>query len=55
MNTLLDLFYRTLLWATRLEIAIAKAQPVRNYDHLAALQRDEADYERALTRLSLNL
>lgn len=55
MKPLLDLFYRALLWATRLEIALARSQPTRNYDHLAALQRDEADYQRALTRLALNL
>jgi hypothetical protein len=52
---LLDLFYRALLWATQLEIALARSQPERNHTHLAALQRDEAEYQRALTRLMLNL
>ena len=52
---LLDMFYRALLWATQLELALAKDAPVRNHDHIATLQRDEAEYQRALTRLMLNL
>lgn len=55
MSTLLDLFYRALLYLTRLEIALALKQPERNYTNLAALQRDESEYERALARLLLNL
>lgn len=51
----MKVFYTLALWMTRLELAIAKAQKVRNYDHIAALQRDEDDYERALSRLTLNL
>lgn len=52
---LLDLFYRALLWATQLELALAKSQPERNHNHIAALQRDESDYQRALARLAINL
>jgi hypothetical protein len=55
VRALLDPFYRVLLWMTQLEIALARSQPERNYTHLAALQRDESDYQRALTRLTLNI
>lgn len=48
-------FYSFLLWATRLEIALAKDAPIRNCERITNLQRDEFDYERALTRLELGL
>ena len=48
-------FYAFLLWATRLELALAKSAPARNQSHIEALQRDESDYERALIRQEFGL
>ena len=45
------LFYSLLLACTRFELAVAKAAPVRNHKHIAALQSDEAEYERELVQL----
>lgn len=48
-------FYRLLLWATRLELAVALSMPTRNHDNIAALQADESDYDKSLLRLELGL
>lgn len=55
MNTLQRAFYLALLWATRFELAVAKSAPERNYQNIAALQRDITEYERALLRLEFEL
>lgn len=49
------IFYAFLLWATRLELAIAKSAPVRNQANINRLQRDESDYQRALIRMEFGL
>ena len=51
----MTLFYRFLLWTTRLELAVARSLPYRNHNRIRVLQADEADYEIALTRLELGL
>lgn len=48
-------FYRFLLWATRLELAVALSLPTRNHDNIAALQADESSYDKSLLRLELGL
>ena len=55
MSTLLRTFYSLMLWATRLELALAVAAPVRNYSQIDVLQRDESEYEQELIQLELNL
>ena len=55
MNALRRWFYLALLWATSFELAVAKAAPERNRENIDALQRDEHDYQRALTRLECGL
>ena len=50
-----NVFYRFLLWATRLELAVALSLPNRNHDRIRALQADESSYDIALTRLELGL
>ena len=49
------LFYTLMLWATRFELSVAKAAPVRNYRNIEALQADESEYQRALIRMELEL
>jgi hypothetical protein len=51
----MKLFYTFLLWATSLELAIAKSAPVRNQRHIEALQKDESDYQAELIQLELNV
>jgi len=48
------LFYATLLWLTRFELAIAKAAPVRNPANITALKADEMKWERELRLWELN-
>lgn len=49
------MFYASLLWATRFELAIALSAPNRNYPHIMTLKRDEEQYVNALVRLELGL
>ena len=55
MKTIMQLFYTALLWATSFELAVAKNAPERNHRNIEALQQDASEYERAITRLELNL
>lgn len=55
MTSLHRAFCATLLWATRLELALALAAPSRNRAHIEALQRDVSDYESALIRMDMVL
>lgn len=55
MSALLQAFYSVLIWLTRFELAVAMNAPERNRDHIAGLQQDISDYERALIRLELNV
>jgi hypothetical protein len=48
------LFYATLLWLTRFELAIAKKAPVRNPANIAALKVDEMKWERELRLYEVN-
>ncbi len=47
-------FYATILWLTRLDLAIAKAAPVRNSDYIEALKEDEMKWELALKLWEVN-
>ena len=51
----MKLFYALLLWATRFELAVAKAAPARNYANIAKLQRDESEYEGSIVRIECGL
>ena len=51
----MSLFYRVLLWMTQLELARAKAAPVRNQAYIETLQREESDYSREVISRSFSL
>jgi len=55
MSTLLQALYTALLWATRIELAVAMNAPERNRQHITGLQQDISEYERALIQLQLNV
>ena len=47
-------FYALMLYATRFELAIAKAAPVRNPNYIAALKADEMRWEKELRLQEIN-
>ena len=47
-------FYAIMLYATRFELALAKAAPIRNPNNIAALKADEMKWERELRLYEVN-
>jgi hypothetical protein len=48
----MSLFYRSLLWTTQLELALAYAQSPRNWSLIERLSADELDYQHRLFQLT---
>lgn len=40
----MNLFYKTMLFLTRYELAIARSVPIRNPNYIAALEADESKW-----------